>query len=128
MLLNTRTIDRITAVLIAIAIATLLTVLVSVGTAKAQQTTPSNCYPYDKAVKNLAQNYSEYRVFVAPANAGGVIEVYASRGGKTWTMFLSSHGKLCYMTSGRDWSLYESPELFGPAPSKTKSPIEEDKA
>ena len=56
-------------------------------------------------VKVLGDSYAEMPVAFGLAESGGLIEVFASAEGATWTMVLSMPSGLSYVvTSGEDWT------------------------
>ncbi len=76
-------------------------VLVSASSVLAQ----SYCAPRSELVEQLGEQYSEVPVAHGLMNANDrLIELFASPGGKTWTLLASSPGGVsCVVTSGYGW-------------------------
>lgn len=61
------------------------------------------CGDRTEITKSLGMKYHEKLVASGLADAGSVIEIFASRTG-TWTMIVTSpNGRSCYMASGEHW-------------------------
>jgi len=72
--------------------------------AQAQQAEALNCAPRGKVLEFFAKKYSETTVAVGLARSGGVVEILASPGGKTWTMFVNTpDGRMCMLGDGSGW-------------------------
>lgn len=69
----------------------------------AQQAPP--CGPRDKIVEHLAKEYGEHQAAVALADNGSLVEVFASEGGASFTLLVSSpDGKTsCFAATGQSW-------------------------
>ncbi len=61
------------------------------------------CGERTEITKSLGMKYHEKLVASGLADAGSMIEIFASRKG-TWTMIVTSpNGRSCYMASGENW-------------------------
>ena len=83
-------------------VALIVFALVSASPALAQ----GACAPRSEIVKYLSEEHSEVPVAHGLMNANDrLIELFASPGGKTWTLLASSPGGVsCVVTSGHYWS------------------------
>lgn len=82
------------------------------GPAGAQM--PGVCGSYAETAAQLAGKYSESRV-AAGIQGGGLIELWTSAGGGTWTLVLRfGDDKSCMVGAGEGWQAIES------------APVEED--
>lgn len=64
----------------------------------------TQCAPRAEIVKGLADGYGERPVNAGLANAGNVIEIFASEGGATWTLTVTTpQGVTCVLTAGEAW-------------------------
>ncbi len=64
---------------------------------------------YD-VVKELADNWQEHAIVIGLSNTGQVMEIFASPGGKTWTVIMvTTDGRACPLAAG---------ELLQPVPPK----------
>ncbi len=83
--------------------ATALAVALVVGfraTASAQ----SVCTTRAEVTKQLDSRYSEAPVAIGLAESGGVIEVFATTDGSTWTIIITMpDGTSCMMAAGEAW-------------------------
>ena len=80
-----------------IALALLLAV---VAPASAQ----SVCATHAEVVKHLDSRYSQAPVAMGLANNGGVVEVFSTGNGSTWTFVLTMpDGQSCAMVTGQGW-------------------------
>ncbi len=75
----------------------------------------SYCAPRSELVETLKNEWAEVQVFYGLMNANDrLLEVFASPGGKTWTILASSPGgDSCVVTSGHYWSEV-APQLLKP--------------
>lgn len=73
----------------------------SATTALAQQQ-PPQCAPTEALIKIPADQYGERPVSYG-TSAMGVILLFASENGATWTMTLSRGQVLCVIADGTDW-------------------------
>lgn len=65
---------------------------------------PSNCADRDTIISNLATKFSEAPVSVGLAANGKVVEILASKDGRTWTMLqTASNGTSCVVANGYHW-------------------------
>ena len=97
-----RAIARLIAV---IAIANLLLLGAALISRPASAQTPAAGLPRPELVELLGDGYDELPVAFGLAENGGLIEVFASAEGATWTMVLSMPNGLSYIvTSGEDWT------------------------
>ena len=75
---------------------------------------PLACVDHKELSNFLAEKHSEAPVGVGLANNGGLVQVYSSPQGKTWTIFMTMpDGTACLMAAGEDWEKFD-PKLFGP--------------
>ncbi len=83
--------------------ATALAVALVVGfraTASAQ----SVCTTRAEVTKHLDSRYSEAPVAIGLSRNGGVVEVFSTSDGSTWTMIITMpDGTSCMMTAGEAW-------------------------
>ena len=97
-----RALARLIAV---IAIANLLLMGAALISRPASAQTSAAGLPRPKLVELLGDGYAEVPVAFGLAGNGGLIEVFASAEGATWTMMLSMPNGLSYIvTSGADWT------------------------
>lgn len=62
------------------------------------------CGPREAIVEQLANGYNEVQVATALPSLGGVLEVFASPQGETFTMIISlPDGNSCLVIEGKDW-------------------------
>ena len=74
------------------------------------------CITRTQAVKSLSENYSEAQVAVGLASNGGVLEVFTSADGATWTViYTSPRGTSCLVASGEGWVRLQPRVSLGPA-------------
>jgi len=63
----------------------------------------SYCGERTEITKSLGMKYREKLVASGLADAGSMIEIFASKKG-TWTMIVTSpNGRSCYLASGENW-------------------------
>ena len=63
----------------------------------------SYCGERTEITKSLGMKYHEKLVASGLADAGSMIEIFASKKG-TWTMIVTSpNGRSCYLASGENW-------------------------
>ncbi len=83
--------------------ATALAVALVVGfraTASAQ----SVCTTHAEVIKQLGNRHSEAPVAIGLSGSGGVVEVFATSDGSTWTMIITMpDGTSCMMAAGEAW-------------------------
>lgn len=90
--------------------AALALVLVGTQTEVNAQPQPPQCNTRDSIIEQLGTKYSEKRVALGVTASGGLIEVLASRDGKTWTMIITSpSGMSCLIQAGEGWRNFEFP-------------------
>lgn len=64
----------------------------------------SVCAGRAQVLDHLTRNYSEQRIALGVASAGGVIELLSRADGRTWTIILSRpDGSACVLATGEDW-------------------------
>jgi hypothetical protein len=62
------------------------------------------CLPHTDIAKLLDARYSEGRVAGGVANGGGLIEVFSTGDGATWTIVVTNpQGVSCVLSAGEDW-------------------------
>ncbi len=70
------------------------------GSARAQ----SMCTTHTEVVKQLASQHSETPAAIGLASNGGVVEVFTTGDGSTWTMVITMpDGMTCMMAAGEAW-------------------------
>jgi len=79
------------------------------------QEAPRNCQDRTSILAELASKYRESPVAMGLDSTGGLIEVLATEGGRTWTIIISRpDGFACVLSSGEAWR-QRSPAPSGPA-------------
>jgi hypothetical protein len=77
-----------------------LITLLAAGEAFAAGTCPQRA----NVTEYLAKNYHEAPVAMGLANNGGVIEIFSSGDGTTWTILLTMpNGQTCMVAAGTGW-------------------------
>ena len=62
------------------------------------------CADRAQVLDYLTRHYSEQRIALGVAGAGGVIELLTQADGRTWTIILSRpDGSACVLATGEDW-------------------------
>jgi hypothetical protein len=62
------------------------------------------CTTRSEAAKLLDAQYSEEPVAMGLASNGGVIEVFASKAGQSWTILITMpDGRSCVLAAGESW-------------------------
>lgn len=91
----------------------LLPALVVAGTAAAQPL----CDSHESVVDALAKGYSERLSAVGIAGGAGVLEIFSSPEGKTWTILVTdTDGQACVLAVGTGWEVVgteDSPNVAG---------------
>lgn len=73
------------------------------------------CGKRDKVVKFLASKYKEVLVAGGMVSSQGYMEVYASKGGETWTiLYTNVRGVSCVMSSGQGYFTMEPKPVKDP--------------
>lgn len=86
-----------------------VTLAAVIGVTEAQAQTA--CAPRDTLVAGLAQRYQEAAVAIGLSASGDILEVYATRDGKTWTIVKTNPAGLsCGFDAGEGWQAIEAPE------------------
>lgn len=86
-------------------VAAALATIPTVGPAMAQA--PS-CVKRADLVKHLAHSYQESTIAVGLADNGGLVEVFSSPDGATWTVAVSMpNGVSCMIATGQNWQAVE---------------------
>lgn len=68
------------------------------------------CGKADEIRRVLAEQYQEEPVAIGMINDKVIASVYASVGGKTWTILtFTTDGSACIVSSGKDWTGGEPP-------------------
>jgi len=76
----------------------------AVTTAPAIADTDTLCFDRDRLVTALAGGFQQTPQALGVTDDGGVIELFTSADGATWTMALTKpSGQGCIMTSGENW-------------------------
>ncbi|MBM3486916.1 MAG: hypothetical protein FJX67_09825 [Alphaproteobacteria bacterium] len=88
---------------LALTLAFALAVPMSVATtAAARAETP--CTERTDVVKHLDRKYAEAPVAIGLTNNGGVIEVFSTKTGGSWTILLTMpNGTACVVAAGQSW-------------------------
>ena len=74
--------------------------LASVNQANAQ----SLCAKYTDIAKHLSANYSEAPVSIGLASNGGLVQVFSSKEGETWSIVMTMpNGMSCLLAAGESW-------------------------
>lgn len=65
----------------------------------------SSCAPSRQvAAQSLEESYQEKSIAYGTTASGYLIEIFASKGGKTWTILVTDpEGKSCLFAMGQDW-------------------------
>lgn len=72
------------------------------GVAKGQEL----CLPQDQIVSRLQTKYQERMVAVGVMATGALLQVYATKDGKTWSLLVvRTDGIACLMTHGEDYQV-----------------------
>ena len=91
-----------------------LSVMCLTTTAPAQNAVPAACTDRNQAMSHLSVKYSEAPVAMGLANNGGVVEVLASKAGKSWSIVITMpNGMTCLVASGEHWEKLK-PRAEGP--------------
>lgn len=78
-------------------------ILCGVYPAQAQQP-QSSCAPRERFVAHLRENYQEEPVARGITNSGSLLEVFASKGGESFTVLISlPNGMSCMAITGNSW-------------------------
>ncbi len=78
-----------------------LALLLSVQSSASAQ---SVCASHAEVTKQLASAYSEAQVAIGLASNGGVVEVFSTDDGSSWTIVMTMpNGKSCVVTAGEAW-------------------------
>ena len=89
-----------------------LTLLVAVKSPAAAQ---SACASHAEVTTLLGSVHSEVQVSIGLMRNGGVVEVFATGDGASWTMVMTTtDGVSCVVASGEAWEQFE-PAVLGPA-------------
>ena len=83
-----------------IALAVVMALLSSVGLASAQRL----CGNRETLLAQLAKKYNEAPIAVAITSTGGLLEIFATKDGATWTLLVTKppHGT-CVFGAGENW-------------------------
>ena len=82
----------------------LLSILVGAQPAHSQTAGQIVCTPHGQVVDLLGQRFDEKRVALGVASNGGLVEVFTTQNGSTWTIVVTTPGGLsCPVTAGQDW-------------------------
>ena len=72
------------------------------------------CNTRDSVLKQLADKYGEAPVALGVTHNGGLLEVIATPGGKTWSIIITSpQGISCLVAAGEGW-MARRPAARGP--------------
>ncbi len=64
----------------------------------------NQCNTRDSVVSLLANKYQETPIAVGVTNVGGLVEVFSTKDGATWTITVTSpRGMTCLVTAGEGW-------------------------
>lgn len=62
------------------------------------------CNTHDEVQSQLAKKYNEHPISAGVTHNGGLIEVYATEDGATWSIVISGpNGVSCLVSSGEGW-------------------------
>jgi hypothetical protein len=65
---------------------------------------PMRCHTRQAVLEHLAKNYQEHTAELGVANNGGIVELFAAKDGKTWTIVITMpNGPTCLLAAGKDW-------------------------
>jgi hypothetical protein len=82
----------------------LFSILVGAQPAHSQTAGQIICTPHGEVVDLLGKRYDEERVAIGVASNGGLIEIFTTQNGSTWTIVVTTPGGLsCPVTTGQDW-------------------------
>ena len=71
------------------------------------------CAAHADIVKQLSAQHSEAPVGIGLASNGGIVQIFSSKDGATWTIVMTMpSGVSCLMAAGESWENIQ-PELFG---------------
>jgi hypothetical protein len=71
------------------------------------------CGSRDAIIKALKDHYKEKQHAIALAATAGVVELFTSEKGATWTLIVTSHvGQTCIAAAGKNWrDLPQAPDV-----------------
>lgn len=94
----------------------LVVVALSAGTlSSAVAQSPQMCTNRTDIIRHLTSTYHETPVAVGLSDNGSLMEVLASKDGKTWTLLFSlPTGISCLMATGQDWQTFPRLADIGP--------------
>ena len=85
--------------------ATFLAVMLASSPASAEP----QCNTRDKVLSQLKEKYNEIPVAIGVTHNGGLIEVLAIPGGRTWSIIITSpQGMSCLVAAGNGWRMINS--------------------
>ncbi|MCG8511930.1 MAG: hypothetical protein MI741_22160 [Rhodospirillales bacterium] len=71
------------------------------------------CAAHADVVNQLSAKHSEAPVGIGLASNGGIVQIFSSKDGATWTIVMTMpSGVSCLMAAGESWENIQ-PELFG---------------
>jgi len=75
---------------------------------------PANCNQRVEIVRHLATVYAEAPVALGTASNGGVVELFISKDGRSWTLIVTApDGVACMIAAGEDWNRLPTIEAHG---------------
>lgn len=75
---------------------------------------PANCNQRVEIVRHLATVYAETPVALGTATNGGVVELFISKDGRSWTLIVTApDGVACMIAAGEDWNRLPTIEAHG---------------
>ncbi len=78
----------------------------------AQASAQSVCATHAKVAKQLESQYAEAPIAIGLTSTGGVIELFTTRDGSTWTLVMTMpDGKSCAVAAGQGWESLSSVAL-----------------
>ncbi len=90
---------------------TLLALVLLLGV-QSSASAQSACASHAEVTKQLGSAYSEAQVAIGLASNGGVVEVFSTDDGATWTIVMTMpSGKTCVVASGEVWERIETAAL-----------------
>lgn len=85
-----------------------------VGVATPARSESAFCAEHRTLSRFLSDRHAETPVGVGLANNGGLVQVYTSPEGNTWTIFMTMpDGTACLMAAGENWEKFDT-ALLGP--------------
>jgi hypothetical protein len=97
-----------------LALASAMGLTLFTGAASAEAPPQPLCVDHAALGRLLADRHSEKPVAIGKSESGGVVEVYSSPSGETWTMVLAMpNGTACLVAAGEKWKSIMSQQIEG---------------